>query len=191
MIPAHKFVVSIGSPAFEATFYGDIPETWPSIELRYLASTVNTRVRWSFFSTCIAMKVNLLNGRNVMEVLCLAKKYIVPSLVNKCSQYLRDVLSSFNVFDILPTAEKLEKKELIDECWELIDNQSEAAEGSRDPLSINEIELFKAVNLRATKKCEDQREGLKANSELKRNILGETFVKANRFPIMKEQNLLS
>ena len=110
MILAHKIVVSIGSAAFEATFYGDIPETRPSIELRYLALTVNTRVCWSFFATCIAMKVNLLNGRNVMEVLCLAKKYIVPSLVNKCSQYLRDVLSSFNVFDILPTAEKLEKK---------------------------------------------------------------------------------
>ena len=33
VIPAHKFVLSIGSPVFEAMFYGDIPETRASIEL--------------------------------------------------------------------------------------------------------------------------------------------------------------
>ena len=33
MIPAHKFVLSIGSPVFEAMFYGELAETKDSIEL--------------------------------------------------------------------------------------------------------------------------------------------------------------
>ena len=33
VIPAHKFVLSIGSPVFEAMFYGELAETTDSIEL--------------------------------------------------------------------------------------------------------------------------------------------------------------
>ena len=202
VIPAHKFVLSIGSPVFEAMFYGDIPETRASIELPGIDGEYDSLLE--LFRYLYSDEVNL-NGSNVMKVLCLAKKYIVPSLVDKCIRYLRDVLSSFNVFDILPTAEKLEKKELIDECWEVIDNQSEAAvksDGfttiehslleavvSRDTLTINEIGLFKAVNVWATKKCEDQ--GVEANGEEKRRILGDKVVKAIRFPVMKQQEFAS
>ena len=33
VIPAHKFVLSISSPVFEAMFYGELAETTASIEL--------------------------------------------------------------------------------------------------------------------------------------------------------------
>ena len=33
VIPAHKLVLSIGSPVFEAMFYGELAETTDSIEL--------------------------------------------------------------------------------------------------------------------------------------------------------------
>ena len=33
VIPAHKFVLSISSPVFEAMFYGELAETTDSIEL--------------------------------------------------------------------------------------------------------------------------------------------------------------
>ena len=33
VIPAHKFVLSIGSPVFEAVFYGELAEITDSIEL--------------------------------------------------------------------------------------------------------------------------------------------------------------
>ena len=33
VIPAHRFVLSIGSPVFEAMFYGELAETRDSIEL--------------------------------------------------------------------------------------------------------------------------------------------------------------
>ena len=194
MIPAHKFVLSIGSPVFEAMFYGELAETRDSIEL----PDGEYESLLELFRYLYSDEVNL-SGSNVMGVLYLAKKYIVPSLVDKCSQYLQDHLQPENVFNILTIAEKYEEKGLIDQCWAVIDNQSEEAvksDGfttielslleavvSRDTLAINEIDLFKAVDLWATKKCEKQ--GLEANGEVKRSVLDETVVKAIRFPVME------
>ena len=194
VIPAHKFVLSIGSPVFEAMLYGELAETRDSIEL----PDCDYESLMELFRYLYSDEVNL-SGSNVMGVLYLAKKYIVPSLVDKCSQYLQDHLQPENVFNILAIAEKYEEKGLIDQCWEVIDNQSEEvvksdgfatielslleAVVSRDTLSINEIDLFKAVDLWATKKCEKQ--GLEANGEVKRRVLDETVVKAIRFPVME------
>lgn len=56
----------------------------------------------------------------------------------------------------------------------------------RDTLTIEEIELFKAVDLWATKECERQR--LTADGSVKRRMLGEEIVKAIRFPTMKQED---
>ena len=200
VIPAHKFVLSIGSPVFEAMFYGELAKTQASINLPDCEYESLLELLRYLYSD----EVNL-TGSNVMKVLYLAKKYMIPSLVDKCSRYLRNNLDASNVFNIMPMAQKYEEKELTDRCWEVIDNQSQTAmksDGfatiehslleavvSRDSLTINEIELFKAVDLWATKKCGNQ--GLKANGEEKRRILGDKVVKAIRFPVMKQQEFAS
>ena len=115
VIPAHKFVLSIGSPVFEAMFYGELAETTDSIELPDCAYESLLEL----FRYMYSDEVNL-SGSNVMEVLYLAKKYIVPSLAEKCSEYLQKNLDPSNVFKILPTAEKFEKKELEDRCWKVV-----------------------------------------------------------------------
>ena len=136
-----------------------------------------------------------------MGVLYLAEKYMVPSLVDKCKKYLHDNLDASNVFDFLPTADKYEEKVLVDRCWEVIDGQTKAAVDSdgfvtiqrsllekvviRDFLSIEEVDLFQAVDLWATKQCEAN--GSTASGELKRRILGERIVKAIRFPVMTQK----
>ena len=51
-------------------------------------------------------------------------------------------------------------------------------------MNIQEIELFKAVNLWATKRCEEQ--GLSTDGSEKRRILGERIVKGIRFPVMTQ-----
>ena len=197
VIPAHKFVLSIGSPVFEAMFYGELAETRDSIEL----PDCEYESLLELFRYMYSDEVHL-SGSNVMEVLYLAKKYMVPSLADKCTDYLNDKLDPSNVFIILPTAQKYEEKSLVDRCWRVIDNQTEAAvksDGfetierslleavvSRDTLTIEEVELFKAVNLWATKQC--QKQGFKASDgEMKRRILGAEIVKAIRFPVMKQE----
>jgi len=195
VIPAHKFVLSISSPVFEAMFYGELAETTDSVEL----PDCEYDSLLEFFRYMYSDEV-ILSGSNVMGVLYLAKKYMVPSLAAKCMEYLEDNLDPTNVFSILPSAQKYEEKNLVDKCWEVIDKQTEEAVKSdgfatiekslleavvvRDTLNIKEVNLFKAVNLWAENECE--RQGLTTDGENKRRILGESIVKGIRFPVIKE-----
>ena len=195
VIPAHKFVLSISSPVFETMFYGEQAETGDTIEL----PDCEYESLLELFRYMYSDEVNL-NGSNVMGVLYLAKKYMVPSLADQCVEYLQDNLDPYNVFSILPSAQKYEEKNLVDQSWKMIDKQTEEAVKSdgfatierslleavvvRDTLSIKEVNLFKAVNLWATNECE--RQGLTKDGENKRRILGESIVKGIRFPVMEE-----
>ena len=197
MIPAHKLLLSIGSPVFEAMFYGELGETTDSIEL----PDCEYDSLLEFFRFLYSDEVDL-NGSNVMGVLYSAKKYMVPTLADKCMEYLQDNLDPSNVFSILPLAQKYDEKNLMDQCWKVIDEETEEAVKSdgfatierslleavvkRDSLNIHEVNLFKAVNFWATKKCEKQ--GLIANGTAKRKILGENIVKEIRFPTMKQED---
>ena len=200
VIPAHKFVLSISSPVFEAMFYGELAETRDSIEL----PDCEYESLLELFRYMYSDEVNL-SGSNVMGVLYLAKKYMVPSLADKCTEYLQENLDPSNVFSILPSSQIYEEKDLVDRCWKVIDKQTGEAVKSdgfatierslleavviRDTLMIEEIELFKAVDLWATKECE--RQGLEADGETKRRILGEEIIKDIRFPTMKQEDFAS
>ena len=193
VIPAHKFILAIGSPVFEAMFYGELAETKDTIEL----PDCDNESLLELFRYMYSDEVNL-SGSNVMGVLYLAKKYIVPSLTNKCVEYLKEKMDPSNVFSILPFAQKYEEKALVDLCWRVIENHTEAAvkaEGfetierslleevvARDILSIKEVTLFQAVDRWATTQCEKQ--GLAEEGPIKRRILGEEMIKALRFPVM-------
>jgi len=200
VIPAHKFVLSISSPVFEAMFYSELAETTDSIELPDCEyDSLLELFRYMYSDEVI------LSGSNVMGVLYLAKKYMVPSLADKCTKYLQDNLGATNVFSILPSARKYEEKSLVDQCWKVIDKQTEEAVKSdgfatierslleavvlRDTLTIEEIQLFKAVDLWATKQC--GRQGLAADGASKRRILKEHLIKGIRFPTMKLEEFAS
>ena len=197
-IPAHKFVLSISSPVFEAMFYGELAETKDSIEL----PDCDYESLLEFFRYMYSDEVGL-NGGNVMGVFYLAKKYMVPSLADKCARHLRHNLDESNVFSVLKFAQKYDETNLVENCWKVIDERTTEAVKSRngfltidrsllealverDSLNINEVELFKAVDLWAINACKKQ--GLVANGSTKRTILGERVVKAIRFPTMKQED---
>ena len=131
-----------------------------------------------------------LSGSNVMQVLYLAKKYLVPSLAQKCTEYLQEHLGASNVFSVLPHAQKSEDKDLEERCWEVIEAQTENALSSeefvtlersvvesvvkRERLNVKEVDLFKAVDRWATKEVERQR--LSSDGKVKRRILGEELL---------------
>ena len=73
MIPAHKFVLAISSPVFFAMFYGQMAETKDSIEL----PDCEYESLLELFRFMYSDNVNL-SGSNVMQVLYLANKYMVP-----------------------------------------------------------------------------------------------------------------
>ena len=200
VIPAHKFVLSISSPVFEAMFYGELAETGDSIEL----PDCEYESLLELFRYMYSDEVNL-SGSNVMGVLYLAKKYMVPSLADKCAEYLQNQTDPSNVFSILPSAQKYDEKTLVDRCWEVIDKHTEEAVRSdgfatierslleatvvRDTLTIEEIELFKAVDLWAAKEC--TRQGLAADGSVKRKIIGKEVIQGIRFPTMVQEDFIS
>ncbi|XP_022810558.1 BTB/POZ domain-containing protein 6-like [Stylophora pistillata] len=200
VIPAHKFVLAISSPVFFAMFYGQMAETIDSIEL----PDCGYESLLELFRFMYSDKVNL-SGNNVMQVLCLANNYKMPSLTEKCTEYLRDSLKASNVFCILPHAQKFEDKDLEDRCWKVIKEQTDEVVASdefvtiersfvesvvkREELNVEEVELFKAVDRWATKECE--RQGVTSDGETKRRLLGEEIVKGIRFPLMPQKDFIT
>jgi len=201
VIPAHKFVLSVSSPVFLAMFHGKMAETSNLINL----PDCDYDSLLEFFRYLYSDEVKL-SGTNVMQVLYLANKYMVPSLANKCTEFLKNNLDATNVFCILPHAHRFEEKALVERCWELIDENTEDAVKldefveldrclvesvvKRESLCVKEIELFKAVDRWVTRKT--QRQGLKPDSgTVKRRILGEEIVTSIRFPLMSQKEFMS
>ena len=195
-ISAHKFILAISSPVFYAMFYGEMAETSGTIQL----PDCDYESLLELFRFLYSDVVNL-SGSNVMQVLYLAKKYLIPSLAEKCTEYLQEHLAASNVFAVLPQAQKFEDKDLEERCWEVIEAQTEKALTSeefvtlerslvesvvkRERLNVKEVDLFKAVDRWATKEVERQR--LSPDGKVKRRILGEEIVKAIRFPVMSQK----
>ena len=199
-IPAHKFVLAISSPVFYAMFYGEMAETASTIEL----PDCDYESLLELFRYLYSDEVNL-TGSNVMQVLYLAKKYLVPSLADKWTEYLREHLEASNAFSILPQAQKFGDKDLEERCWKVIELHTEEAVTSddfvtlkrsivesvvkRERLNVKEVHLFKAVDQWATKEVEKQ--GLTPGGKVKRKVLGEEIVNAIRFPVMSHKEFAS
>ena len=195
-IPAHKFMLAISSPVFYAMFYGEMAETSGTIQL----PDCDYDSLLELFRFLYRDEVNLSRS-NVMQVLYLAKKYLVPSLADKCTAYLQEHLGASNVFSVLLQAQEFGDKDLEERCWEVIEAQTENALTSqefvtlersvvesvvkRERLNVKEVDLFKAVDRWATKEVE--RQGLTTDGVVKRRILGEEIVKAIRFPVMSQK----
>lgn len=201
VISAHKFVLSISSPVFLAMFHGKMAETSNLIHL----PDCDYDSLFEFFRYLYSDEVRL-SGSNVMRVFYLATKYMVPSLADKCTEYLQNNLDPSNVLCILPNAQRFEEEELEERCWQVIDKKTDEVVKleefvdldrclvesvvKREALCVKEVELFKAVDRWATK--ESQRQGSKLGSgKVKRRILGEEIVKSIRFPLMSQKDFIS
>jgi len=139
-IPAHKFVLAISSPVFFAMFYGELAETKDSVDI----TDCEYESLLELFRFIYSDEANL-NPDNVMQVMYLAKKYMLPSLVDRCSSYLQKNLNASNVFHIFPAAQKYEEKELLDQCWNVIEKETEEAVKSDGFVSIERSVLGELV----------------------------------------------
>ena len=201
-IPAHKFVLSISSPVFFAMLYGPMADTSDTIAL----TDCDYEGLSELFRFMYSDEVHLSRSC-VMQVLYLAEKYILPSLVSECLKYLREIVDESNAFCILVHAWRCseQNQDLVERCWDLIDDHTEQAIQSdefvtidrsilealvdRDSLNIQEINLFEAVNKWAEYQCELK--GLVADGCVKRSIIGEKIVTKIRFPVMKKSEFAS
>ncbi|CAH3034805.1 unnamed protein product, partial [Porites lobata] len=165
-IPAHKFMLAISSPVFFAMFFGKVAAIKDPVEI-FDCEYESLLELFRFIYSDEAK----LNADNVMQLLYLSKKYMLPTLAEKCSAFLKENLNALNVFHILPDAQKYEEKDLMNHCWKLIETQTEEAVKSegfvtversaleelveKNSLNIKEVELFKAIDCWAEKEFSD------------------------------------
>ena len=195
-IPAHKYVLAISSPVFEAMFYGQLAETGRTIHLQDCTKEGLQEMLRYVYSDEIQ-----LTGSNVMEVLYLADKYMMPFVVEKCREYLEKELGPEDVFSVLPLVQKKGDEKLEQHCWNIVDSETQRAVCSepflntsremlcqilgRDSLRVKELDLFQAVDKWVSMRIEEKR--LENNGERKRAILGEEVIRLIRFPLMSQK----
>jgi hypothetical protein len=178
---AHKYVLGTSSAVFYAMFYGELAEKNPVVHL----SDTDEESLEEFLRFLYTDECNLTTD-NAVFVLYLAKKYIVPSLAQKCFEYFDANFAAENVFILLQQAIQFVENKLEEKCWDFIDlkaNEVVASDGfsdinqatlvellKREPLNVEEVDLFKAVLKWSEAEC--SRKGIEANAKNKRAAMG-------------------
>ncbi|XP_071584196.1 BTB/POZ domain-containing protein 2 [Heliangelus exortis] len=191
-IPAHRFVLAVGSAVFDAMFNGGMATTSTEIELPDVEPAAFLALLKFLYSDEVQ-----IGPETVMTTLYTAKKYAVPALEAHCVEFLKKNLRADNAFMLLTQARLFDEPQLASLCLENIDkNTSDAinAEGftdidldtlvavlERDTLGIREVRLFNAVVRWSEAEC--QRQQLQVVPENKRKVLGKAL-SLIRFPLM-------
>ena len=194
---AHKYVLATSSAVFYAMFYGELAEKNPVVHL----SDTDEESLHEFLRFLYADECNLTTD-NAVFVLYLAKKYIVPSLAQKCFEYYDANFAAENVFTLLQQAIQFDENKLEEKCWDFIElkvNEILASDGFSDinqttlvmllkhePLNVQEVDLFKAVLKWSEAEC--SRKGMEANAKNKRDAMGNAIYQI-RFASMTLQDL--
>ncbi|XP_020909606.1 BTB/POZ domain-containing protein 6-B-like [Exaiptasia diaphana] len=195
-IPANKFMLATASPVFAAMFYGHLAEKTSTIDLPDCSKqSIYEMLRYVH---CEEVR---LTENNIIEVLYVAEKYMMPYLVEKCKEYIDKYLKPEHVFTVLPLIKEMRDDETEKRCWEIIDCETLAAVNSksflqlssdtlceilsRDQLTIKEVDLFLAVDRWVSRRIAEKE--LEGCGKTKRDVLGEDAIRLIRFPLMSHK----
>ncbi|XP_069494307.1 BTB/POZ domain-containing protein 6 isoform X1 [Ambystoma mexicanum] len=183
-VPAHKYVLAVGSSVFYAMFYGDLAEVKSEIHIPDVEPAAFLILLKYMYSDEIDLEAD-----TVLATLYAAKKYIVPALAKACVNFLETSLEAKNACVLLSQSRLFEEPELTQRCWEVIDAQAELAlksEGfceidlptleiivTRETLNTKEVVVFEAVLNWADAEC--KRQGLPVTARNKRSVLGKSL----------------
>ncbi|KAJ3612951.1 hypothetical protein NHX12_019208 [Muraenolepis orangiensis] len=129
-LPAHKYVLAVGSSVFCAMFYGDLAEVSREIHIPDVEPAAFLILLKYMYSDEVDLEAD-----TVLATLYAAKKYMVPALARACVSFLEGSLEAKNACVLLSQSRLFEEPELTRRCWEVIDAQAELAlrsEGFRD-----------------------------------------------------------
>ena len=193
---AHKYVLGISSAVFHAMFYGDLAEKNSVVHL----SDTDENSFEEFMRFLYTDKCNLTTD-NVISVMYLSKKYIVPSLTEYVTIKLIRSITPGNVLDILEQTINFEEKELEKTCWEAIEwRTSDIVEAAnfvnikqttlasllkRNHLNVSEINLFQAVLRWINHQC--LQKGLALTTNNRRSVIGDAVYDLRFLALSEEE----
>lgn len=191
-IPAHRFVLSVGSAVFDAMFNSTLATNDEEIPLPDVEAASFLALLKFLYSDEVQ-----IDPETVMTTLYTAKKYAVPALEKHCVDFLKKHLCADNAFMLLTQARLFDEPQLAALCLETIDKNTPEALGAegftdidintlsavldRDSLRIKEAKLFAAVLKWSEAEC--SRQSLQMTPENKRAVLGRVLGQI-RFPLM-------
>ncbi|XP_021469605.1 BTB/POZ domain-containing protein 2 [Oncorhynchus mykiss] len=191
-IPAHRFVLAVGSAVFDAMFNGGMATTSTEIDLPDVEPAAFLALLKFLYSDEVQ-----IGPETVMTTLYTAKKYAVPALEAHCVEFLKKNLRADNAFMLLTQARLFDEPQLASLCLENIDKNTGdalAAEGftdidldtlvavlERDTLGVREVRLFVAAV--RWSEAEAHRQQLQPTPENKRRVLAKALALI-RFPLM-------
>uniref|UniRef100_A0A4W4HB55 BTB domain-containing protein n=1 Tax=Electrophorus electricus TaxID=8005 RepID=A0A4W4HB55_ELEEL len=194
-VPAHKYVLAVGSSVFCAMFYGDLAEEGSEIHIPDVEPAAFLILLKYLYSDEIELEAD-----TVLATLYAAKKYLVLSLARACVSFLETGLEARNACVLLWQSRLFEEPELAERCWEVIDAQAELAllsEGfcaidratlesvlGRETLNAKEASVLQAALAWAEAEC--GRRGLSPSPRNRRSALG-TALHLLRLPALSLQ----
>ncbi|XP_076841841.1 BTB/POZ domain-containing protein 6-A isoform X2 [Brachyhypopomus gauderio] len=180
-VPAHKYVLAVGSSVFCAMFYGDLAEEGLEIHIPDVEPAAFLILLKYLYSDEIELEAD-----TVLATLYAAKKYLVGSLARACVSFLETGLEARNACVLLWQSRLFEEPDLAERCWEVIDAQAELAllsEGFcaidratlesvllRETLNAKEASVLRAALAWAEAEC--GRRGLSPSARNRRSALG-------------------
>ncbi|XP_028391920.1 BTB/POZ domain-containing protein 6-B-like [Dendronephthya gigantea] len=193
---AHKYVLATSSAAFFAMFYGDLAQKESPIRIKDAdEQSFKEFLRFLYVDDCE------ITAENAIGIMNLAKKYLIPSLADKCCKVLETSIKPDNVFTVLEGAKHFDESDLEAKCWAIVSRKtldcvnSEAfcTIGSHTldtllktgTLGIEEVDLFIAVLKWVDSEC--KRQGIQGDAMARRRVLGDS-VNEIRFLEMSQED---
>jgi BTB/POZ domain-containing protein 1/2 len=208
LIPAHKFVLSVGSCVFEAMFQRNTDSSIihvPDME------TYAFRTLLRFLYGDSNYPLSTITHDTVMSILYGAKKYCVLGLERLCVDFLKKNISIENALILLSQARLFDEAQLAAQCLEVIDKNAMYALQTpelldidldtlmailkRDTLGVREIKLWQTCLDWARNKCKNHHHhhhhhhhqtSPTTTPDMIRQTLGGAL-KLIRFPLMSQE----
>ncbi|KAI8427413.1 hypothetical protein MSG28_001962 [Choristoneura fumiferana] len=117
VVPAHKLILVMASPVFEAMFYGGMAaegnKPIPILDVQPEAFK-------ALLEYIYTDNININSVDNASELCYVAKKYMLPHLVKECIKYLWSKTNPKNACRVYEFARLLEEKVLMEKCLQII-----------------------------------------------------------------------
>ncbi|KAL5277065.1 hypothetical protein ACFFRR_002347 [Megaselia abdita] len=134
IISGHKLIMGMASPVFERMFYGNIPVANEPIPIPDVQPDAFSDMMQYIYTD----NINITSFDKACELCYVAKKYILPHVVERCTSYLWSDLSPKNACRAFEFAKLFDEPRLMEKCIEIICTKT--IEVLDDP-SFMEIEI--------------------------------------------------
>ncbi|RXG71584.1 BTB/POZ domain-containing protein 6-A [Armadillidium vulgare] len=119
---AHKLILAMASPVFEAMFYGSLAD---KDEKPIEILDVQPQAFRALLKYLYTDEINFLSFDQVCEICYAAKKYMIPPLVEECTKYIWKDLHPGNVCRAFAFVRLFEEPRLLEQCMQMIKTLTE------------------------------------------------------------------